>query len=110
LSDGHLYQDIFGIDPYEVDTYQWRLHDFRNKLNIQGDVSIIDLKELVDRADENGEISNITKHIESIIYNRFLEKNFFQGLVQGMKWNMNSRKLLKGLNEEDTWSIIKNER
>ena len=56
LSDGRLYQDIFYIDSKDVEDYQWRLYDFRNKLNIQGDVSIIDLKDLIERADESGEI------------------------------------------------------
>ena len=107
LSDGHLYQDIFHIDTKEVDDYQYRLHDYRNKLNIQGDVSIIDLKSLIKRADEDGEISMITEHIEQVIYSSFKEKDFFQALVQGMKWNMNSRKLLKNYSDLDAWSIIK---
>lgn len=107
LSDGRLYQDIFHIDSKEVDDYHYRLHDFRNKLNIQGDVSIIDLKNLIERADENGEISRITEYIEEVIDSRFKRKDFFQGLVQGMKWNMNSRELLKDYSDADAWSIIK---
>lgn len=107
LSDGRLYQDIFYIDSKDVDDYQWRLHDFRNKLNIQGDVSIIDLKDLIERADESGEISKIVECIEEVISNRFKEEEFFQGLVQGMKWNMNSRKLLGNYCDVDAWSIIR---
>ena len=107
LSDGHLYQDIFYIDSKDVDDYQWRLHDFRNKLNIQVDVSIIDLKDLIERADEIGEVSKIIECIEEIISNRFKKEDFFQGLVQGMKWNMNSRKLLEDYCDDDAWSIIR---
>jgi len=110
LSDGRLYQDIFCVDSQEVEMYQWRLHDFRNKLNIQGDVSIIDLKDLIERADENGEISKIIEHIETVICNAFKKEDFFQTLVQGMKWNMNSRKLLKEFNNIDAWEIIKGNR
>lgn len=107
LSDGRLYQDIFYIDSKDVDDYQWRLHDFRNKLNIQGDVSIIDLKDLIERADESGEVSKIIECIEEVISNRFKKEDFFQGLVQGMKWNMNSRKLLEDYCDDDAWSIIR---
>lgn len=110
LSDGRLYQDIFYVDAEDVETYQWRLRDFRNKLNIQGDVSIIDLKELIDRADENGEISNIIEWIQSVIYSDYMKEDFFQSLVQGMKWNMNSRKLLKDFGNNEAWKIIKGSR
>lgn len=110
LSDGRLYQDIFYIDSKNVEDYQWRLHDFRNKLNIQGDVSIIDLKDLIERADESGEISKIIKYIEKVISDQFKGKDFFQVLVQGMKWNMNSRKLLEDYSDIDAWSILRNDR
>ena len=110
LSDGRLYQDIFYIDSKDVEDYQWRLYDFRNKLNIQGDVSIIDLKDLIERADESGEISKIIKYIEKVISGRFKDEYFFQGLVQGMKWNMNSRKLLEDYSDIDAWSILRNSR
>lgn len=107
LSDGRLYQDIFYIDSKDVEDYQWRLHDFRNKLNIQGDVSIIDLKNLIERADESGEVSKIIECIEEVISNHFKREDFFQGLVQGMKWNLNSRKLLEDYCDVDAWSIIR---
>lgn len=107
LSDGRLYQDIFYIDSRDVEDYQWRLHDFRNKLNIQGEVSIIDLKDLIERADESGEVSKIIGCIEEVISNRFKREDFFQGLVQGMKWNLNSRKLLEDYCDVDAWSIIR---
>lgn len=107
LSDGRLYQDIFYVDSKDVDDYQWRLYDFRNKLNIQGDVSIIDLKDLIDRADENGEVSKIIECIEEVISNRFKREDFFQVLVQGMKWNMNSRKLLENYCDVDAWNIMR---
>lgn len=42
LSDGRLYQDIFKIASTDVEEYQWRLKYFRNKLNLQGDVSTIE--------------------------------------------------------------------
>lgn len=110
LSDGRLYQDIFCIDTIDVEEYHWRLHDYRNKLNIQGDVSIIDLKDLIDRADENGEITSIIEYLETIIFNSFVFDESFLNLIQGMKWNLNSRKILKDYNDTDSWSIIKSRR
>lgn len=110
LSDGRLYQDIFCIDSKDIVEYQWRLLDYRNKLNIQGDVSIIDLKDLIERADENGEVSVIIDYIESVISNNFVSTDLFLNLIQGMKWNLNSRRILKDYNDDDSWSIIKNRR
>lgn len=110
LSDGRLYQDIFHVSSEEVEEYQYRLRYYRNKLNIQGDVSIIDLKEMIERANENGEIDKIIEHIIQIIKDNCIDQPYFQLLVQGMKWNMNSKELLKELNDEDAWSILKYQR
>lgn len=110
LSDGRLYQDIFGIDPHYVDEYQWRLKYYRNKLNIAGDISVIDLKELIERADENGEVTAVIQHIENFIRTNYVSEKEFLSLVQGMKWNMNSRKILEQLSNEDAWKVIKDDK
>lgn len=110
LSDGYLYQDIFHVPIDEVEEYQHRLCFYRNKLNIQGDVSIIDLKEMIERANENGEIDKIVRHVLQIIRDSFVNESYFQQLVQGMKWNMNSKELLKELSDTDAWSILKCQR
>lgn len=110
LSDGRLYQDIFRIKEENVEEYQWRLKYFRNRLNIQGDVSIIDLKEMIERANYDGKISNIINHIESILAKKHIKKEYFRSLIQGMKWNINSKEYLKELSDEDAWKIIRGER
>lgn len=110
LSDGYLYQDIFHVPIKEVEEYQYRLHFYRNMLNIQGDVSIIDLKEMIERANENGEIDRIVQYILQIIKDSFVSQPYFELLVQGMKWNMNSKELLKELNDIDAWSVLKCQR
>lgn len=110
LSDGRLYQNIFKVSKDDVEEYQWRLKYFRNKLNIQGDVSIIDLKEMIDRANENGEIDKIIMYIKNVISEKYCQQPFFRNLIQGMKWNLNSKTILKDLSDEDAWMIIKGER
>lgn len=110
LSDGRLYQDIFGVDSEAVEEYQRRLKYYRNKLNIAGDISIIDLKELIERADENGEITRIMQYIENWIRKNYISENEFLTLVQGMKWNMNSRVFLADLSDEEAWNVIKMDR
>ena len=110
LSDGRLYRDIFKITIEDVEEYQWRLKYFRNSLNIQGDVSIIDLQEMIERANENGEIDRIVKHIKTVISVSYCHKPYFRSLVQGMKWNMNSKIILKDLSDKDAWMIIRDER
>ncbi len=107
LSDGRLYKDIFGISDEEVEEYQWRLKYYRNKLNLQGDVSIIDLKELIERADVDGIITKLVACISESIKRHLVGTPSFEALVQGMKWNMNSRALLSDLSDEVTWQVIK---
>lgn len=110
LSDGRLYQSIFKISKEDVEEYQWRLRYFRNRLNIQGDVSIIDLKEMIDRANENGEIDRIVAHIKVILCEKHCQESYFRTLIQGMKWNMNSKAILKDLSDADAWLIVKGTR
>lgn len=110
LSDGRLYQNIFKADSDEVEEYQWRLKYYRNKLNIQGDVSIIDLKEMLERANANGEIDQIISHIKSVLREHHCYKPYFRSLIRGMKWNMNSKALLKDVSDTDAWKIVKGRR
>lgn len=110
LSDGMLYKDIFHIAEADVEEYQWRLKNYRNNLNIQGDVSIIDLKEMIERANANGEIDTIISYLEKMIGKNCVDMECFDSLVQGMKWNMNSKDLLSDLSNEVAWCIIKNRR
>ena len=110
LTDGRLYQDIFQIPSDEVEEYQWRLRYFRNQLNIQGDVSIIDLKEMIERSNEDGEIDKVMGQIRNILYEHHIDKPDFRVLIQGMKWNINSKSCLNGLSDEDAWSILTSNR
>ena len=107
LSDGRLYHDIFHVSIEEVNKYQERLRYYRNKMNFQGDVSIIDLQELIERSNDNHEIDKIYEHITNVLkdinYNR---TSSFNQLVQGMKWNMNSIELLKDMDDEEAWHIL----
>ncbi len=110
LSDGMLYKDIFYISSIDVEEYQWRLKNYRNILNIQGDVSIIDLKEMIERANANGEIDTVLSYLEKMIGKNCADLGCFESLIQGMKWNMNSKELLNNLSEEDAWHVIKDKR
>lgn len=107
LSDGRLYQDVFKVEHDDVEEYQWRLKYFRNKLNIQGDVSIIDLKEMIERANYDGEIDRIINHIKDDLEKHHCNKPYFRPLIQGMKWNMNSKSILSSLSDEDAWVVLK---
>lgn len=107
LSDGRLYHEIFHVPLEEVEKYQDRLRYYRNKLNIQGDVSIIDLKEMIERANENKEIDRIVDCISGEIRKNHMKQPYFETLIQGMKWNMNSKMLLKDFSDADAWTILK---
>lgn len=113
LSDGNLYGSIFDIDNNDVNEYMERLLSFRNKLNIQLDVSVIDLKEMIDRADKDYVIYTIKEKIFSYINNYLKETESFHILKQGMKWNINTNKTSSQFShvpDDIMWKILKCEK
>lgn len=110
LSDGRLYKDIFYIQDKQVEEYQWRLIYYRNKLNLQGGISVIDLKEMIDKANAKGVITNILSYLDEVIRAKYSETQMFSRLIQGIKWNMNTKELLRDLEDSDAWQIIKLQR
>lgn len=117
LTDGELYGDVFGVSHGDVRRYGDTLRAVRSKLNLQGAVSFIPLSDLVQRAshdigsDSSTGASAVALHIErrllAILENEGLHENqLFQVLVSAMKWNHESRQLLRDLGEEDAWDVL----
>lgn len=111
LSDGFLYADIFHVGVASVDRYFRSLREVRNELNLQGTVSIIDLGQLVNRADSCGNSPRlIADRIEEVLRRLHSTTDIldepFSSLLSGMRRNLNSRKLLDGVNEEEAWRAI----
>ena len=112
LSDGELYADIFRIGIKKVRRYFDRVINYRNKLNFHGSISIINLKEMIDRASPNGEAWHISNSIKVLI-NSLLQSGdrefseSFDNLIQGMKWNLNSREMLKHIPLNICYNILK---
>jgi pyoverdine/dityrosine biosynthesis protein Dit1 len=113
LSDGTLYADIFGITEVEAVDYRERLRTFRNRLNMQGTVSIIDLKAVLQNfteavgADTFGAVRDtITKRIHS--YRGSVEPTgkAFQRLMQAMRWNLSTRQLTETQSPSAIWEIL----
>lgn len=111
LSDGELYKDIFGISEQTIKRYMQNLYYYRNKLNIQGTLSIISLKELIDRADNLGSVSRIKEHIKNCLRQLIISEcsDQFNILKQGMKWNYNTRTnvFFDGMSDHDCWLLIR---
>lgn len=111
LSDGDLYCDIFNVEKDCVNLYLKRLVQYRNKLNIQGTLSILSLKELIDRSGTNGEawgvVDYISKKIESILSISSPELiSLFDVLISGMKWNFNSKLILENCPDTISWKLL----
>lgn len=112
LTDGELYGNIFGVSTVEVSKYAKRILTFRNKLNLQGTVSFISLKDLLDRMGKDGEAWSVVDHIKKSIKRNLACGNeqmskLFDVLVSGMKWNCNSRSILAGLESQRCWDILR---
>ncbi len=114
LSDGLLYAEIFGVEESLARKYREQLRGFRNLLNIQGTVSILDLSEVIEHLrmpgqvrsvfdDVRGEIANI---IGVIATSDGPLRASFEVLKRGMKWNLNTRDTLAHLDDEAAWMIL----
>ena len=117
LTDGELYQEIFGVSSVSVTRYAERLKAYRSFLNLQGAVSFIPLSSLVDRASVtplDGRTLVGAKAVRHYIRGRIQELVGAEGalqeivdvLVSGMKWNHESRELLKDLSPQDAWTVL----
>jgi pyoverdine/dityrosine biosynthesis protein Dit1/GNAT superfamily N-acetyltransferase len=117
LTDGELYQDIFGVSRESVTRYAEALKCFRSYLNLQGAVSFIPLSDLVDRASatSTGDAQKAgARAVQEFIRER-LEllsgadvslRTTIDHLISGIKWNHESRQLLKDLTPQEAWGIL----
>ena len=115
LSDGLLYANIFGVELSQAKRYREQLRAFRNLLNVQGTVSILDISELIDRfmlhEISGTRIGAIIDKIEATV-NSYEQRSdeigkAFRVLIRGMKWNLSTRDSLAHLKDDnDAWIVV----
>jgi len=115
VSDGSAFAPFFYIEEAKADAYARRLRRFRDSLNLQGTVSILDLKDLTRRlvsANHGTDVFQSTAgHIEKWLRERVIRDGgapaeHFQTLVRGMKWNVNSRSWADRYGWERFWPVL----
>lgn len=115
VSDGRAYSDMLRVPIKEVNEYQERLLWYRNHLNLQGTISIIDLKEMTRKLQSKDSGEELFEHTVTSIYNILKKQvessnseisNLFRVLVRGMKKNTNLKDIIGGLTWEETWDIL----
>lgn len=123
VSDGVAYANIFDIPITLARNYQKLLRQYRNRLNLQSTVHIVDLDEMRERfgkftisgkhsGNEDGNFDTISQSIchSLIILERAGSiKKSFDTLVRGMMWNINTRPLTSHYSWNDIWFVLNNE-
>ncbi len=116
VGDGRAYGDIFGVPEEEASAYQAELRRWRNHLNLHRTVSVVDLADLVERADTNADGTHqgsfsaarqqIREHLERL---RSQDEERALGVLRrGMAWNLNTRDLLdSGATHEALWTAVR---
>lgn len=100
LTDGLAYADIFGVPRAEALEYHNTLLEWRNELNLERTVSIVDLSDLADRCDYPAtslSFHAIRRSISQTLRNLYEDgllvdlRNTLSVLKRGMSWNLNLR-------------------
>ncbi|WP_262692496.1 isocyanide synthase family protein [Kordiimonas aestuarii] len=113
-SDGVLYSDIFGIEPTSAQKYFNRLKSVRTYLNIQGTVSILDLKDIINQFSQGTADTtyhklrqSVADRIEELVDGGSEEfKLAFHVLMRGMRQNLPNHHLVEQLGAERAWNVI----
>lgn len=116
LTDGSLYSKLFGVSDDDVARYMQRLRDYRNRMNLQGTVSFIPLKDLIDRASigQAGQTAwsvadTIAGRLPCLIAAHSEVKESFEALIQGMKWNLATRGRLDHIEPAIRWRLLRDD-
>jgi pyoverdine/dityrosine biosynthesis protein Dit1 len=109
ISDGVPYSTIFDIPPNLVRAYQERLREYRNRLNLQATVHIINMADMTSRFKGfEDTYQSIRNQLENLLRYGKLEKKFAI-LTRGMAWNMNTKPFLEQHDWCDLWEVLNSE-
>jgi pyoverdine/dityrosine biosynthesis protein Dit1 len=115
ISDGPAYSSILDVPEDQVMMYRRRLVDFRNLLNMQSTVSVLDLKEMTERlsSKERGTqiftatVDHIRRCLARLIRNGHADiEKAFSVLTRGMQWNMNHKRVCSKVEWEPLWALL----
>jgi pyoverdine/dityrosine biosynthesis protein Dit1 len=123
VSDGLVYSDFLGIAKEEAIRYRERLREWRNRLNLQQTIHILDYSEAIEHAGEftvslDGQDSSsvtfaqVFDRIRDIIKSEIargtnsLLSEKFAVAVRGMMWNINLRNLHLKYGHEALWAAL----
>lgn len=109
VSDGVIYSEIFDIDQVDAFRYQSHLRSFRNRLNLQKTIHIVDLYTLTSKIQG---FSVVQTKIRERLFELFTtgKNNAFVDkvniLARGMRWNLNTRKYQNNYSNDEIWGAI----
>jgi hypothetical protein len=113
VADGELYAGLFGVAVADAIAYRERLRRFRNRLNMQGTVHILDLAAVIEscRKAERGEIvDELLEHFR-VELRRCVDLDSELGeafaiLTHGMRRNLATRHLAKDHAPSTIWEVL----
>lgn len=113
LADGASYAHALGVDVKQAHEYRENLRNWRNALNLQGTVSILDLDEVAKKADgvaNRGRFDAMLEHIKRAL-SRLRTPNeamqqAFAVLMRGMAWNLATRSYDTRHARREIWQAV----
>jgi len=119
ISDGTVYEDIFGAEPGSAKRYISALRDWRSRLNIDGSIHFIDLDDLVKRHNEENHakpeqcFTTVIQKIAEIFHSACKQGDLsfdtirmnLAKLARGMLWNQNWKNEVQRYGLDTIWQV-----
>lgn len=118
VCDGIVYSKLFGVDTADAAEYREELRRWRNRLNLQQTIQIIDFEDIIAKLSfpqtANStfwtQCDQVVKTLRDLCEDdgESLLKEALLTLKRGMKWNLNTRDYLASgqLSAEHLWQIL----
>lgn len=115
LTDGRAYAPLFGVREDAATSYVSRVREVRNRLNLQGSISFLDLEAAAFHLDGLHHKGRFAAHREAIEaeLTRLVEREepateAMETLKRGMAWNYASDTIVRqyGLSYKELWHVL----
>lgn len=103
VSDGVVYAPIFDVDTNEATRYIKRIREYRNHLNLQNTIHILEMQQMVQRLDGFSQVYERIKERLQFLASESSLEDTLRTLIRGMRWNINTTQFRDSYSLQAIW-------